>query len=105
MRSSRRRESRSTESCITRFIDWRTGHDPCLFGEIQENNAGRIADRYVLARKREAACFAIHAKDSDIVPALIATIEELAGGVEIEAARIAAARPLFPDVLQRAVLA
>ena len=36
----------------------------------------------------EAAGFAIHTKDGDVVPALIATVEELAGRLEGEAARI-----------------
>ena len=36
---------------------------------------------------------------------LIATIEELAGGVEVEAARIVPACPFFPDKCQGAVWA
>ena len=50
-----------------------------------------------MAGEVEAAGFAIHAEDGDVVAALIAAIEELAGGVEVEAARIVPACPFFPD--------
>ena len=57
----------------------------------------RIADGGVMAGEVEAAGFAIHTEDGDVVAALIAAIEELAGGVEVEAARIVSARPFFAD--------
>jgi hypothetical protein len=44
----------------------------------------------------EAARLAIHLKDGDIVTSLIATIEVLAGGIEIEAAWIIPSCPFFP---------
>ena len=65
--------------------------------EIEEDDDRRIADRGVMAGEGEAAGLAIHPEDGDVVAALIAAIEELAGGVEIEAARIIPARPFFPD--------
>ena len=53
-----------------------------------------------MAGEVEAACFAIHTEDGDVVAPLIATIEELAGGVEVEAARVVPACPFFPDIGQ-----
>lgn len=50
-----------------------------------------------MACEVQAAGFAIDSKHSDIVRALIATIEELTGRVEIETSGIVAARPFFPD--------
>ena len=58
-----------------------------------------------MAGEVEAAGLAIHTEDGDVVGSLIATIEELAGGVEVEAARIVPARPFFADKCQRAVWA
>ena len=43
--------------------------------------------------KLQAACFLIYLKHSDVVASLIATVEKLAGGVEIEAAGIIPSRP------------
>ena len=74
-------------------------------GEIEEDDDRRIADRGVMAGEGEAAGLAIHPEDGDVVAALIAAIEELAGGVEVEAARIIPARPFFPDERQVAVWA
>jgi len=51
----------------------------------------------------EAARFAIDAKDRDIVAALIAAVEELAGRVDVEAARIIPSRPLVADVRQDSI--
>ena len=48
-----------------------------------------------MAGEREAAGLAIHPEDGDVVAALIAAVEEPAGGVEVEAARIIAPRPFF----------
>ena len=56
-----------------------------------------------MAGEVEAAGFAIHTENGDVVTSLIATIEELARGVEVEAARIVPACPFFPDKCQRAV--
>ncbi len=53
----------------------------------------------------EAAGLAIHAKDGDVVGSLIAAIEELAGGVEVEAARIIPPGPFLPDERQFALRA
>ena len=74
-----------------------------LFCEIEENDTRRIADGGVMAGEAQAARCAVHTEHGDVVIALIAAIEELAGGVEVEAARIASACPFFPDTGQRAV--
>src|SRR5262245_11864913 len=73
-----------------------------LLWKIEENDARRIADGSVMTGKVETAAFAVHTEDGDVVTSLIATIEELADGVEIEASRIAPACPFFPDIGQRA---
>src|SRR5258708_10272254 len=72
--------------------------------KIEENYGRRIADGGVMAGEVEAAGFAVHMEHSDIVTSLIATIEELAGGVEVETARVVSACPFFPDIGQGAVL-
>ena len=56
-----------------------------------------------MAGEVEAAGLAVHPEHSDVVTSLIAAIQELAGGVEIEAARIIPACPFFPDIYQGAV--
>ena len=56
-----------------------------------------------MAGKVEAAGFVIHAEHRDVVSALIATIEEPAGGIEVKAAWIAAACAFFTDKSQDAV--
>src|SRR5262249_48103690 len=71
--------------------------------KIDENDARRIADRRVMAGEVEAPGLAVHAEHGDVVPALIATIEELAGGVDVETARVVPACPFFPDMGQGAV--
>jgi hypothetical protein len=74
-------------------------------GEIEEDDDRRIANWGVMAGEFQAAGLAIHLEDGDVVAALIATIEELASGVEIEAARIIPPCPFFPDVREAAVWA
>jgi hypothetical protein len=56
-----------------------------------------------VAREAEAAGFVIHTEYGDVVSSLIAAIEELAAGVEVEAARVVSACPFFPDKCQCAV--
>ena len=56
-----------------------------------------------MAREVKATGFAVHAKHGNIVTALIATIEELAGGIEAKAARIVPVRPLLADICQSTV--
>jgi hypothetical protein len=46
-----------------------------------------------MAGEVEAAGFSVHAEHCYVVTSLIAAIEELAGGVEVEAARIVPACP------------
>src|SRR6516225_2625837 len=70
--------------------------------KIEENDDRRIANGAVKAGEGEAAALAVHAKHGDVVTSLIAAIEELAGRVEVEAARIVPARPFFPDICQGA---
>ena len=54
----------------------------------------------VMAGEGEAAGLAIHAEDGDVVAALVAAVEEPAGRVEGEAARIVPARPFLADERQ-----
>ena len=56
-----------------------------------------------MARECEAAGLAIHTENGDIVTSPIATIKELAGGLEVKAARIVPAGPFFLDECQCAV--
>ena len=56
-----------------------------------------------MAGEGEAAGLEIDAKDSDIIPALIAAVEELARWVEAEAARIVPPRPFLANIGQAAV--
>ena len=76
-----------------------------LLCKIEENYARRIADWGAMAGEVEAAGFAVHTEHSDVVTALIAAIQELARGVEVEAARIVPACPFFPEKCQGAVWA
>jgi hypothetical protein len=48
---------------------------------------------------------AVHSEDGDVVAALIATREELIGGVEVEAAGIIPPRPFLTDERQVAMRA
>ena len=56
-----------------------------------------------MASEVEATGVAIHTEDGNVVSALIATIEELPGGVKIEAARVVSTCPFFPDKCQGTV--
>src|SRR2546426_7907659 len=73
--------------------------------EIEEDDDRRIADGGVMAGEGQAALFLIHTEDSDVVAALIAGIEEPAGGVEVEAARVVPACPFLAHEGQLAILA
>src|SRR2546430_12299355 len=73
--------------------------------EIEEDDDRRIADGAVMAGEGQAARFAIHAEGGDVVAALIAGVKELAGGVEVEAARVAPPRPFLAHEGQPAVFA
>lgn len=53
-----------------------------------------------MAGEFQASGLAIDLEDGDAVGSLVATVEELAGGVEAEAARIIAAGPLFLEERQ-----
>ena len=63
--------------------------------EIYKDDDRGIADRHVMAGEGQAACLAVHAEDREVVTSLIAGVQEPAGGVEIEAARIVPACPLL----------
>jgi hypothetical protein len=67
---------------------------------IKEDDALRVTDGVVMAGEREAARLAIHPEDGDVVAVLVATVEESARGVEVEAARVVPARSLLPDKRQ-----
>src|SRR3712207_6262694 len=58
-----------------------------------------------MAREGEPPRLAVHFESGDVVAALVAAVEEAAGRIEAEAARVAAAGPLFSDVAQPASLA
>src|SRR6266513_5059229 len=73
--------------------------------EIDEDDDGRIADGGVMAGEGQAARFAIHAEGGDVVAALVAGVKEVAGGVEVEAARVVPARPFLAHEGQPAVFA
>src|SRR5207247_77350 len=73
--------------------------------EIEEDDDRRIADGGVMAGEDQAARFVIHAEGSDVVAALVAGVEELAGGVEVEAARVIPTRPFLAHEGQLAVFA
>src|SRR6266516_2037744 len=53
-----------------------------------------------MAGERQSALFAIDAEHRDVVPSLVAAIEELPGGIEIEAARIASTGPFLANESQ-----
>src|SRR2546429_9178792 len=73
--------------------------------EIEEDDDRRIADGGVMAGEGQAARFAIHAEDGEVVAALVARVKELARGVEVEAARVAPACPFLAHEGQLAVFA
>src|SRR6185436_4681769 len=74
-----------------------------LFGQIKEYDDRRIPHRRVVAGEFEAAGLAIDLEGRDGVRALVAAVEELAGGIEVEAPGIVAASPFLAEVFQSAV--
>ena len=56
-----------------------------------------------MPRKVQAACFVVDFEDGDIVASLVAAIKKIAGGIEIETARIVPSRPFFAEIGQFAV--
>ena len=56
-----------------------------------------------MPRKVQPAGFVIDLENGDIITALIAAIEKMAGRIEAEAAWIVTACPFIGDMLQRAV--
>lgn len=56
----------------------------------------RCADGRVIPREGQRSSLSIDAEDGDGISALIAGIEESSRGVNVEAARVIAASPLFP---------
>jgi hypothetical protein len=56
-----------------------------------------------VAGERQSAAVPIHPEDRDIVGALVADVEELAAGSEVEASRVVAAGPFFCDERQFSV--
>ncbi len=65
--------------------------------EVEKHDDRGIADRGVMAGEDQPACAAIHPEHRDVVAPLIAGIKELAGGIEIEAPRVASTRPFLAD--------
>ena len=78
-------------------------HTSIRLGEIEEDDDRRIANRGVMAGECEAAGLTIDLEDGNVVAALIATIEELASGVEVEAARVIPSCPFFPQEREDAI--
>src|SRR6185437_2239960 len=74
-----------------------------LVFRFHEGHTRRIAHRHVFARKIEAAGRTIDPENRHVVAALIAAIQEGAGRVEGETARVVAARPLVGEPLQTTV--
>src|SRR5262249_9471003 len=79
-------------------------HRSFCLRKINEGNHGWITDRREVAGRGEMAGFRVDAKRGDVVAALIAAGEELAGGVEGEAAGIVSAGCGFADECDVAVL-
>src|ERR1051326_722979 len=69
----------------------------------KKDDAGRIAHRNVLPSEVESAASAIDPEGGDVVSALVAAIEELTGGIEVEAAGIVATGPFFGDEVELTV--
>jgi hypothetical protein len=69
-----------------------------LSAKIEKYDGRRIADRCVMSGEIGAAGRGVHPKHGDVITALITAIEELAGRVEVETARIVAAGPLSSDI-------
>ena len=65
--------------------------------KIDEDDAGWVADWREVAGEGKAAGFLVDVKRGDVVAALVAAGEELAGGVEGEAAGIVSAGCRFAD--------
>ena len=65
--------------------------------KIQENNDRGIADGGVVPGEFQTAGLLIHAEGGEVVGALVAHVEELTGGIKIEAARIISTGPFFTD--------
>ena len=59
----------------------------------------------VVSGEIESTRFAIHFESGNVVAALIAAVEELAGRIEVETARIVPTRPFIAGVFQRAIRA
>ena len=64
---------------------------------LEEYNICRCADGRVKPRKGQCTGLAINAEGGDSVTALVATVKEISGGIEVEAAGVIAAGPLFPS--------
>jgi hypothetical protein len=74
-------------------------------GEILENDDRWIANGRVMTGEFEPAGLAVYLEDGNVVGSLIAAIEELTRGVEIEAAWVIPSCPFFPNEREIAVWA
>jgi len=70
--------------------------------EVEENDARWSADGCVLAGERQAAGARIDAESGDRIASLVAQVEIVARGVDIEAARVVASCPFLGDIRQLA---
>ena len=71
--------------------------------KIEEGDVGRIANRGVVPGEGEGARLAVDLEDGEVVATLVAAVEESAGGVDAETARVVATRPFLAQVRQLAV--
>ena len=74
-------------------------------GEIQEGDVRGVTYGRVVPSEIEATGFPVNPEGGDVIPALVAGIEEFAGRVKAEAARIVSACPFVADETQCSVWA
>ena len=89
----------------SRFVGWPDDHirlrrflRRVRYARSRKTMLDGLPTRRVVAGEGEAAGLAVHPEDGDVVAALVAAVQEPAGRVEGEAARIVAARPFLADV-------
>lgn len=71
--------------------------------QIAKDDDRWIADGCVMPGELQATRLVINLEDSNVVASLVAAVQELPSGIEIETARIIASRPFFPHECQFAV--
>ena len=64
-----------------------------FLGEVQEDNLGWVADWNIMSCKHEHASLLIDPKGRKVISSLVARIEKVTRGCEVEAAWVVASRP------------